>query len=268
MNRRALAISLFLAACCTALLIVYLRRFELEMSGGERVNLLTLVKPVERGNVITDDALATRRVPLAYVEDRAVKAVERSKVVGLQATTSLAPPQTLLWTDLAVTTEERDLSSLVQPGKRGVTVHASGIDDSPGNALIRPGDYVDLILTNVTPANPSEQSSMVLLQRVLVLAVGQKTALAPGGLDLRGRTPGVGDRLLTLSLSLAESQLLSLALEKGRLSVAVRNTRDPAVQTDIPDVNASALFTGRQQPTPTAAPRRTDNGPIALGARP
>ena len=43
MNRRALAIAAFLAACCTALLMVYLKRFEQEMSGGDRVALLTLV---------------------------------------------------------------------------------------------------------------------------------------------------------------------------------------------------------------------------------
>jgi pilus assembly protein CpaB len=108
---------------------------------------------------------------------------------------------------------------------------------------------------------------MVLLQRVLVLAVGQKTALAAGGPELRGRNSGLGDRLLTLSLSLPEAQLLSLALEKGRLSVAVRNTKDPAVQTDVPDVNSSALFTGRQRPEARAAPKKTANGPIALGAR-
>ncbi|MGE5787789.1 MAG: Flp pilus assembly protein CpaB [Myxococcales bacterium] len=268
MNRRALAIALFLAACTTALLVVYLRRFEQTMSGGERVDLLTLVKPVERGAVITDEMLATRSVPLAYVEDRAVKAVEKAKVLGLQATTALTPPQTLLWTDLAITTEERDLSSLVQPGKRGVTVHAAGADDAPGNALIRPGDYVDLIITSLDSKDPRDQSSMVLLQRILVLAVGQETGAAPTSVDVRGGgNPMRAERVLTLSLSLAETQLLSLAVEKGRLSVAVRNTSDPAVQSDAPDVNANALFTGRVRPEPRAVPRGGPSGPIALGGK-
>lgn len=265
MNRRNMVIAVFLAACSTALLIVYLRRFEREMSGGERVNLLTLVKPIERGAVITDEMLATRSVPLAYVENRAVKAAERAKVLGLQAAMALTPPQTLLWTDLAITTEERDLSSLVQPGKRGVTVHAAGVDDSPGNALIRPGDYVDLIVTSLDSKDARDQSSMVLLQRVLVLAVGQETGVDQASIEVRGRSSARGDRVLTLSLSLAEAQLLSLALEKGRLSVAVRNTGDPAIQTDAPDVNATSLFTGRVRSEPRAAARAPSNGPVAIG---
>lgn len=266
MNRRALAVAAFLAACFTALLIVYLKRFEREMSGGERVALLTLVKPVARGTVISDDMLATRKVPLAYVEDRAVKASERAKVLGLEASTSLTPQQTLLWTDLAITTEERDLSSLVRPGKRAVTVHAAGFNDAPGNALIRPGDYVDVLLTSVDAKEQKEQSTMVLLQRILVLAVGQDTAGARLGDEPRGARPAAQDKVLTLSLSLADAQVLALALEKGRLLVAVRNASDPAVQTDMPDVNASMLFTGRARPEP-AAVRAAPTGPIAIGAQ-
>jgi pilus assembly protein CpaB len=265
MNRRALAIALFLAACGTALLMVYLRRYELEMSGGEPVALLTLVKTVERGAVITEDMLATRSVPVAYVEERSVKAADRSKVVGLPASVALSPQQTLLWTDLAITTEARDLSSLVQPGKRGVTVQASGFNDAPGSALVRPGDYVDLIVTSLDSHEARDQSSAVLLQRVLVLAVGPNTDSVPGSVE-RIRTTGArGDRPLTLSLSLPEAQLLALALEKGHLSVAVRNVADPVVQPDIPDVNATSLFVGRARKEPPAAANHASSGPVSLG---
>src|SRR6185369_245271 len=130
------------------------------------------LRPIERGKMITEDMLTTRSVPLAYVEDRAIKAAERSKVLGLQTSVAIFPQQTLMWTDLAITTEDRDLSSLIQPGKRAVAVRAStGSDDTRGNQLIRPGDYVDVIATFRGEAD-SDQSSAVLLQRVLVLAVG------------------------------------------------------------------------------------------------
>src|ERR1041384_5092320 len=125
MNRRALAVSLVMALLGTALLLLSLRKFDREMSGGEPIELVMAIKPIERGKVITDDMLTTRSVPLAYVEDRAIKAVERSKVVGLQTSVAIYPQQTLMWTDLAITTEDRDLSSLIQPGKRAITVRAS-----------------------------------------------------------------------------------------------------------------------------------------------
>jgi pilus assembly protein CpaB len=262
MNRRPLAIALFLAACATALLVVYLRRFEREVSGGPPVRVLTLVKAVERGAVLRDGDLATRDIPLAYVEDRAVRSTERAKVLGLEARAALQPQQTLLWSDLAITTEARELSALVQSGKRGVTVRAAGFDDSPGSALIHPGDYVDVIVTSVGPGEPREAASAVLLQRVLVLAVGEQTGPTPIDTLAHARQQ---ERPLTLSLSLAEAQRLALASERGHLSVAVRNAADPAVQADVPDVRASSLFAPVITPPPSAP--RAGVGPIALGGR-
>ncbi|HEX3593725.1 MAG TPA: Flp pilus assembly protein CpaB, partial [Polyangiaceae bacterium] len=178
MTSKPFLVALTLALFGTALLVLYMHRFEVEMSGGDRVELLAIVKPIDRGTKITDDMLASRSVPAAYVEDRAVKAIERSKVLGLESSVALGPQQTLMWTDLAITTEDRDLSSLVQPGKRGITVRASaGMDSTQGNALIRPGDYVDVIVTMEGDGTDGarQKSSVVLLQRVLVLAVGQET---------------------------------------------------------------------------------------------
>ena len=242
MNRRALLLSLAMALLGAALLVVYLRKFEREMSGGEPVEVLMALRPIERGKMISDDMLTTRSVPLAYVEDRAIKAVERSKVLGLQASVAVFPQQTLMWTDLAITTEDRDLSSLIQPGKRAVAVRAAtGSDDTRGNQLIRPGDYVDVIATLRPSPESSEQSSAVLLQRVLVLAVGNDTQNVASD-KTRDSSSGVHDKQLTLSLSLPEAQLLSLALERGRLSVAVRPPTDPGTVDDLPDLKASALL--------------------------
>ncbi|MDF3066773.1 MAG: Flp pilus assembly protein RcpC/CpaB [Polyangiaceae bacterium] len=240
MNKRALVVSLVMALLGTALLLLYLRKFEREMSGGEPVELLMVQKPIERGKVITDDMLTTRSVPLAYVEDRAIKSAERSKVLGLQTSVALYPQQSLMWTDLAITTEDRDLSSLIQPGKRAIAVRAStGQDDTRGNQLIRPGDYVDVIATFHGDQNQGEQSSAVLLQRVLVLAVGIETQSVS---DAKTRGDERRDKQLTLSLSLPEAQLLALASERGRLSVAVRPPGDPGTLDDLPDLKASALM--------------------------
>jgi pilus assembly protein CpaB len=262
MNTKALFVALALGLLGAALLVLYMRRYEAEMSGGERVELLTVVKPIERGAKVTEDMLSRRLVPAAYVEDRAVKAIEKSKVLGLETATTLAPSQTLMWTDLAITTEDRDLSSLVQPGKRGVTVRAStGADETSGNTLIRPGDYVDVLVT-MEPENGAEakqQSAVVLLQKVLVLAVGQKTQAIKG--DTKLESSGSADRMLTLSLTLPEAQLLALALDRGHLSVAVRNARDPAVQDDIPDMKASALLDTRAR---TVVQRPANGGPVKI----
>ena len=264
MNKRALVVSLVMALLGTALLLLYLRKFEREMSGGELVELLMVQKPLERGKVITEDMLTTRSVPLAYVEDRAIKAAERAKVVGLQTSVALFPQQTLMWTDLAITTEDRDLSSLIQPGKRAIAVRAStGQDDTRGNQLIRPGDYVDVIATFHGELENSEQSSAVLLQRILVLAVGSETQSVSDA-KTRDTPQWMRDKQLTLSLSLPEAQLLSLALERGRLSVAVRPPSDPGTVDDLPDLKASALLDTKVRADVQRRPQT--QGPVRIEA--
>lgn len=264
MNRRAFVVSLVMALLGTALLLLYLRKFEREMSGGEPVELLMVQKPIERGKIITEDMLTTRQVPLAYVEDRAIKAVERGKVLGLQTSVALYPQQTLMWTDLAITTEDRDLSSLIQPGKRAIAVRAStGQDDTRGNQLIRPGDYVDVIATLHGDQNQGESSSAVLLQRVLVLAVGSETQSVADP-KTRDEPSWKRDKQLTLSLSLPEAQLLSLASERGRLSVAVRPPSDPGTLDDLPDLKASALLDTKVRQDVQRRP--ASQGPVRIEA--
>lgn len=243
MNRRALLIALVVSLLGIGLIAVYLRRFEEEASGGEPVKILTAIKPIEAGRVITDDLLATRLIPRAYLEDRAILETERAKVVGLKVGHTIQAQQALMWTDLAIAMDERrNLSALVQPGMRAVTVRAGA--EANTTALIRPGDRIDVIAT-MTPTGPAAgpgpiasdaRNSVVLLQNILVLAVGGDT-----GADLVDKTSNKSDMLLSLSLNVPEAQILALATEKGRLTVALRNPDDVRVTEGMSDINSSAL---------------------------
>src|SRR5512140_651818 len=100
MNRRALVLALIVGMLGVFLLVLYQRRFEVDASGGAKIKLLMAVKPIERGKVITDELVATREVPQAYVEDRAIKEVEKAKILGLRVGNTVQANQTLMWTDL------------------------------------------------------------------------------------------------------------------------------------------------------------------------
>jgi pilus assembly protein CpaB len=240
MSKRALLIALVVAILGVVLMLLYVRRFEQQASGGERVELLVAIKPIERGAIVTDDAVSVREVPLAYVEDRAVKAAERAKVVGLRVGNNVQSQQTLMWTDLAIAADERrDLSALIQPGSRAISVRARSGDKS--YALIRPGDYVDVVAIMPDPVNADKRSAVILLQKVLVLAVGLETApelLGDPNDRTRARTQ---EMVLTLSLHLQEAQLIALAVEKGQITVALRNPEDQRIAERIPDMSSSAL---------------------------
>lgn len=237
MNKRALIVALVVGALGALLFALYLRRFEQEASGGERVRVLMAVAAIEPGSAIDDESVAVREIPIAYVEDRAVKAVEKSKIVGLRVGTKVEANQTLMWSDLAIATDERrDLSALIQPGSRAVSVRAESGDKS--FAMIRPGDYVDVI-ANMPSGEADKYTSIVLLQRVLTLAVGLETA--PENLTDKKEEFRNREMVLTLSVSLQEAQLLALAVEKGRLLFALRGPEDQLVAEGIPNMPSSAL---------------------------
>jgi pilus assembly protein CpaB len=259
-NRRALIIAIVFAALGALLLMLYVKRFEEEASGGERIRVLMAVKPLDNGAVIEEEALAVREIPIAYVEDRFVKAVEKSKVVGLKLGNKVEAQQTLLWTDLAIAADERrDLSALVQAGSRAVTIRADRGDKS--YAMIRPGDYVDVIANIPQKDDADKRNAIVLIQRVLVLAVGLETAPQ----NLVDKTEQIRDMVLTLSVNLPEAQLLSLAQEgKGELMVALRNPEDQRVTEGIPEMSSAAL---QDKEMIKAVQSVRNKGPIRLEAK-
>ncbi|HTV25980.1 MAG TPA: Flp pilus assembly protein CpaB [Polyangiaceae bacterium] len=252
MDRRALQIALTCATLATLLLVLYLRRYERELSGGERVAVLALRKSLARGELLSDEALAVREIPMAYLEGRAVRATERSKVLGLPVAAPLEPAQGLLWSDLAIAGQTRDLSSLVQPGKRAVTVLARGNFDGRDHALVHPGDYVDVLVTldDGESRRGDRRGSRVLLQRVLVLAVGEQTV---AGVDPNAHS---GSKPLTLSLDIQQAQKLSLAIDRGVISVVLRNPEDALILENPPRVSAWMLSGDApvEVPAPSAQP--------------
>jgi pilus assembly protein CpaB len=242
MNRRALLIALVVGILGVFLLMLYQRRFEVEASGGEKVKLLIAVKRIERGKPIPDEAIAVREVPIAYVDDRSIREVDKNKILGLRVGTTVKEQQLLLWTDLATGSDDhKDLSSLVLPGYRAVSIRAARDDTSI--SLMRPGDYVDVI--GVLGASGGEaKSAVVLLQRVLVLALGAETSA--DAIDQRDSKTFQSENLLTLSLTLSEAQIIALAAERGRLAVAVRHPDDQQ-KAGVTDINFDSILDAKKR---------------------
>ena len=262
MNRKVLLVAMLVAALGGFLLFAYLRRFEVEASGGALVKVLSARKQIEPGTVVTDEMLTTSLVPQAYVESRAVRDSEKARILGLRVSTPVQAQQTLMWTDLAITSDDRrDLSALVQPGMRAVGVRAANDDKS--FAMIRPGDRVDVIGT-MQQSNMETRVSTVLLQNVLVLAVGMDTGAESAAPREKGQER---DLLLHLSLNLPEAQLLALAAEKGRISVALRNPDDVRVTDGLADLSSTILTEPKGRKLVQDA-RRTPTAPLKLPSQP
>jgi pilus assembly protein CpaB len=262
-NRRALFIALVVGVLGLVLLLLYQRRFEIEASGGEKVRLLMAVKRVERGKPITEDMIAVREIPLAYVDDRAIRESEKNKILGLKVGTSVKEQQLLLWSDVTATDERKDLSSLVLPGYRAVSIRASRDDSSV--SMIRPGDYVDVIgVLGTSGLSNDAKNAVVLLQRVLVLAAGGETS--PSNPDeKKNQGFNSNDSVLTLSLTLTEAQLIALAADRGRLAVVVRHPDDQQRTNGIPDVNLHQILSPEERSKLRV--RGGGGGPVDITAR-
>lgn len=178
-------------------------------------------------------------------------------MLGLRIATPLQAQEIIMWTDLVIASDEqRDLSSLVQPGNRAMTIRLPPDDTSV--SLIRPGDYVDVL--NVLPQGTGDaRTAVVLLQRVLVLAIGLETTNDARPQDAQKQN--MRAPLLTLSVNLQEAQLLALGAEKGRLSVALRNPDDQRVADRVPDLPSSALVDSNVR---GAVQNIRRNGPVRL----
>jgi pilus assembly protein CpaB len=249
MKSRPLLIGVAAAGLSVLSFLAYAHQYERETSGGEGVDVLVAVRRIERGTSIADGLLTIKTIPQAYVDDRQVRASDRDKILGLKAAEPVGVSQALLWSDIVTTRDEkRDLSSLVQSGYRAVTAPFAAM---PTYAMIRPGDFVDVIAARADDdGNLDGFDSALLLQRVMVLAIGTSTAEKTE----EARGSGRSQPTLTLSLNLRDAELLAgAAAARAKLTVALRNPNDQRVQ----DTSLAAEFAA---PPPGAPSRNTDAG--------
>lgn len=203
-----------------AMLVVYMRRFEEEASGGAPVLILAAGTDIPLGASITPEMLSVRPIPSAYLESRNILEGDRDRVIAARTVSGVRNGEALLWSDLATSSDtSRDLSSLVQVGLRAITLQA----DSTGtfDGLVRPGDRVDILFTTDEPranAGP-ERTTRTLLQSMLVLASGQDTGSVTSARQTQFHN-------VTLSATVEQAQLIAFASSRGRLQLSLRNPDD------------------------------------------
>ena len=244
-NRNALLVSVGVAVLGLALLVSYVNRFQREASGGAPVELLATGRDVRAGEPLTEQMLIVRTLPEAYVEPRHVRASDLPSVLGVRASIDLEANQTLLWTDVATSEQDRiQLSSRIPKGMRAMSIERIGRREL--GRLLRPGDRVDVLLTKEKPGPEARLVTVPLLQNVLVLAVGNRT-----GANHEDKERSARDSV-TLLLTVDQASLLAQAMPGGELNLALRNHHDLEIneglaETDDADVLEQELRARRQR---------------------
>jgi pilus assembly protein CpaB len=149
--------------------------------------------------VLPQGAFATKRALLKDGRRMALALIARNEPILLSKVTAPNQPATL--------------SSMLEPGKRAVTVR---VDDVRGVAgFIQPGDLVDVVLIRTEAESRSNESySDVILQSAKVLAIDQVTGE-------RTEQPVIA-KAVTLEVNVEDAQKILLAANIGRLSLILR----------------------------------------------
>jgi len=185
------------------------------------VGYFVAARPLSKGTLARDEDFIIRSAPPERVPAGAILETPDTKI-GLPGSlvrkfVDAGSPVTLQ--DILRPRDRGFLASVLASDSRAISIK---VDEESGvSGLIRPGDYVDVQLTQVfDKANPARRAlSETVLRNVRVIAIDQE--IAQGG---RATISSAGKVAQTVSLELTPEQVKKIAVAKqlGTLSLAVR----------------------------------------------
>jgi len=251
-NRALILLGLFLGLVSAALVVVYLSKADSgggNVSGGAATPVVVASQDIPAGTRVTEEMLTLKPIASDAVLPGAFLKTE--EVVGQVTRVPLVSGEQVIPTKVAATgiaitdVENPPLALVIPAGMRAVSVEVSSVIGASG--LIRPGDYVDVILTVQVQSGStsggaaggstiSDQITRTILQNVQVLSVDQDIAIP--SLDTEGAPSVGGDAdsnaeatTVTLAVSPVHGEVLTVAEtcgqnNGGRLALALRGFGD------------------------------------------
>ena len=166
--------------------------------------------------------------------------VDPEEVVGRGVIVPMLHNEPVLESKLAPIEAGAGLIVAIPEGMRAVAVKVNDVIGVAGFVL--PGTRVDVIVTGSPDEARRNDTSKVILENIVVLAVGQNIEQ-----DIEGEPQSV--QVITLLVTPEESQKLALASVDGRLQLALRNPLD-LEKTDPEAVKKASLYSRQVSPSP------------------
>ncbi len=210
---------------------VYTDAYTATETGGAPIAVIVALEDIPLGEPVAAEWLTVRDIPQMYIEDRHIPASDMRELIGLPLAQSVHAGEAILRTDLSpLSDSRRTLSGSIPAGMRALTIQA--FSTALFGGLLRPGDHVDVLVTVGDPAIPSEGRTAVVLENVMVLAVGQDvhvtgpeqpTTMA----QAQDRSVRMGQASnVTLEVTIEQSALLAQARNRGSIFLALRSPLD------------------------------------------
>jgi pilus assembly protein CpaB len=195
-------------------------------AGSATVIVLVAAHPVRAGNLLKPEDLIGKAMAARQMgDDGSLDTPDaRHALAGAMVRRSLDAGDIVRMKDVMRPGDHGFLAAVLGPGMRAVSV---GVDAVTGTAgLIWPGDRVDLILTQAIGDASLPVGRRIVAETVVsdvrVIAIDQQLmeGVAPDGAESKART-------VTMEVTSAEAERVSVAIRLGRLSLAVRSADHP-----------------------------------------
>ncbi len=156
------------------------------------------------------------------------------------------------------------LTAMIEPGLRAVAVQVNEISSVAG--FIQPGTHVDVLYTRVFTNGDS--ATKTLLQNIKVIAFGKQISPTPATTETAPARETRAATVATLLVSQEQAERITLAMQRGKIQLALRNPLDSEVLEDFEPTIAEDLGIRepvRQvaRPAPAAPPAQANNRPGA-----
>ena len=248
-NKGLILLGLFLGLVSAVLIVVYLSNAGGggggEVSGAEVTPVVVASLEISAGTRITEGMVETKDIAVNAVlagafQDTEIVIGQVARVPFVAGEQVIPTKVTATGAAIAVDVENPPLAYVIPEGKRAVAVQVSNVIGASG--LIRPGDYVDVILAVQIQVGSGDgnsdgsqnQIAQTILQNVLVLGVDQDVTRAV--VSEGEEPPVVGDgteanpeaTTVTLAVSPAHGEVLTVAeaCATPRLALALRGFGD------------------------------------------
>ena len=199
------------------------------------LQVLVARNPVHTGQIVKPDDLRWQSWPEGSMAPTYIVEGKRpmSDFVGAVARGPIAAGEPITDGKLVLTGTRGFMAAVLQPGTRAVSIPTTATTAVSG--FIYAGDRVDVLLTHVLNGDKSGQhtATETVLRNARVIAMDQRLDFSPGD------KPDVG-KTATLELTPKQSEIITLAVKMGDLSLALRSLQDPDQKPDEASDNAAA----------------------------
>ncbi|MEO8594338.1 MAG: Flp pilus assembly protein CpaB [Candidatus Solibacter sp.] len=172
------------------------------------------IRPLSAGGLVDRPSVALRGVPEALVPkgsfSKLEDVIDRPVISGIQA------DEPVMDARLALKGSGAGLGPMIPPGMRAVSVRVNDVVGVAGFVL--PGTRVDVLVTGKPPSR-METETQTVLQNITVLSAGQTTLND-------GKSQPIVTPVVTLLVTPAEAEALTLAINEGHIQLVLRNSTD------------------------------------------